>query len=556
MKLRTKFALVLLIVTLLLSGAVYGGLEFYEGQTRDRTQANVNQTTQLAAQQIESAIRERIDYVGLVASRPEAARFDRSDEYLDSILDSTRFFAAQVVDENGTVVSFRGAIDQTVRQETVGQNVSNETYFTGALTQGVHVTDPQFVDSSGEYIVVISAPIFENRSVAGVLAASIYVTEETFFDSIVPVDTASRRVTIRHDDAFLYYSEQRLEQGIEATASIEPVGWTLTVTRDQSILNKQLEGLALVQSGGLLAVLLSVVVFGVWEYRENLQQTHRLLDGFSRLQDGVYDAPLDLSTSHEWMEISEGFNDLAEGLARREAELRDREQRLQVLNRVLRHNLRNDMSVVLNSADLIARVADRERVTEAADRISNTGTRLVETGEKARRLETLLGDSTRREIDLVPLVNSVVADLRDTHPDARLQFQHPETALVEVNRGVEFAVENLLENAVVHNDGDEPRVDITVERTDDAVRLVVADDGPGIPEHELDVLAEGSETPLEHGSGLGLWAAQWAVENSGGDLAFDITDDGTTAVIVFPPVRARDGEGERDPTGGSDSSAQ
>ena len=35
--------------------------------------------------------------------------------------------------------------------------------------------------------------------------------------------------------------------------------------------------------------------------------------------------------------------------------------------------------------------------------------------------------------------------------------------------------------------------------------VAVRDDGPGIPEHEQAVLLEGEETPLSHGSGLGLW---------------------------------------------------
>jgi signal transduction histidine kinase len=34
------------------------------------------------------------------------------------------------------------------------------------------------------------------------------------------------------------------------------------------------------------------------------------------------------------------------------------------------------------------------------------------------------------------------------------------------------------------------------------------------------VLTHGTESPLHHGSGLGLWLVHWLVEASGGDLDF------------------------------------
>ena len=63
--------------------------------------------------------------------------------------------------------------------------------------------------------------------------------------------------------------------------------------------------------------------------------------------------------------------------------------------------------------------------------------------------------------------------------------------------------------------------------------IAVSDDGPGISGHELSVLERGEETPLSHGSGIGLWLVRWATTTLGGDLAFD-TSDGTTATVRLP----------------------
>jgi sensor histidine kinase regulating citrate/malate metabolism len=76
-------------------------------------------------------------------------------------------------------------------------------------------------------------------------------------------------------------------------------------------------------------------------------------------------------------------------------------------------------------------------------------------------------------------------------------------------------------------------VTVLVEPTDDGYAVVVADDGPGIPESELASLDAETETSLQHGTGLGLWQLKWGVTKLHGDLDFD-TADGTTVRITVP----------------------
>ncbi|MFB6242714.1 MAG: ATP-binding protein, partial [Halobaculum sp.] len=224
---------------------------------------------------------------------------------------------------------------------------------------------------------------------------------------------------------------------------------------------------------------------------------------------------------------------------------RRRRQRLGVLNRVLRHNLRNDLSVVRLSAEQVAAVGGEE--TESlADTIREQTDGLLALGEKARAAADALDDDGEpREIGVETVVRDAVERAQDraATPETAervVDVTVPETLRLVVDpRPLGLLVSNLVENALEHGDG---RVRVTAAADGDDVRVTVHDDGPGIPDHERTAVAGESETPLEHGSGLGLWLVRWSTDVLGGTLSVDTTD-GTT-VTVQVPGRAGQTEGE------------
>jgi PAS domain S-box-containing protein len=201
----------------------------------------------------------------------------------------------------------------------------------------------------------------------------------------------------------------------------------------------------------------------------------------------------------------------------------------QVLTRVLRHDVRSGLTVIRGQAEVL-----RDRVGEhaaLAETIIERSEELVETTEKARAIERVLSsDEGRTTLALEPLVNRSVGNVAAGHTDADYEVSIPENLPVRVHYAFPYAVEDLVENAVVHNDGDDPRVTVTADADDEWVELAVGDNGPGIPDEEIAVLERGEETPLQHGSGVGLWLVNWVVERSGGTLSFE-SGDGTTARI-------------------------
>jgi signal transduction histidine kinase len=100
-------------------------------------------------------------------------------------------------------------------------------------------------------------------------------------------------------------------------------------------------------------------------------------------------------------------------------------------------------------------------------------------------------------------------------------------------------VRELVSNAVEHGGSTpEPRVTVRpdeVTETDRVERwwIDVADNGPGIDDHEVEVFERAEETPLQHPKGLGLWLVWWGVDQFGGEVRFD-TSNGTTATVTLP----------------------
>ena len=212
---------------------------------------------------------------------------------------------------------------------------------------------------------------------------------------------------------------------------------------------------------------------------------------------------------------------------------KERERRLQVLNRVLRHNLRNDINIVLGYAEMIASRVDDDTVDEWAETLIETASEVASLGDRARSLDRTMREGSLRdhEIDIDSVVDSVVADYRRDYPDARIEVDVDDARVVGDGR-IELALTELLENSVEYG-GERIHVRVETDADGGRVDLRVADDGPGIPDHERTVLDESSEiTQLEHGSGLGLWIVRWVSESCGGHVRFEESDLGGTAVVL------------------------
>ena len=221
-----------------------------------------------------------------------------------------------------------------------------------------------------------------------------------------------------------------------------------------------------------------------------------------------------------------------------------REQRLSVLNRVLRHNLRNDLSVAMGYVEVSADRVDDEEVRDLLTEAEAALAGLVTTSEKARLVEQTVkqAGAEPEPVDLGDLLGETVDSFGGDYPAATVTVDGPDVA-VTTNRALLAAViGELVENACEHG-GTEPSVTVSTRRVHGdggsggdggGATVTVTDAGPGIPQQELETLAGEEETDLQHGSGLGLWVVRWGTELLGADLQFETGEDGTTVTVRLP----------------------
>ncbi|SFC33809.1 PAS domain S-box-containing protein [Halobiforma haloterrestris] len=227
-----------------------------------------------------------------------------------------------------------------------------------------------------------------------------------------------------------------------------------------------------------------------------------------------------------------------------EAELESDLQRsvtqLQVLGRVLRHNIRNEMSVIIGNAETIAEDASDD-VAQRASVIADEGNRVLEHAEKQREIvELLLEPSNRRPLSLAEVIESVSEELQRRHPEAAIAVEEFEDVQVRTLPEIEQALTEVVENAIVHSDREHPAVTIAVWSVDGRVEVRVEDDGPGIPAAEQRVISEDADiSALLHSSGMGLWLVDQIVAKSGGVLHFDDADPrGSVVTLALPRASA------------------
>lgn len=208
-----------------------------------------------------------------------------------------------------------------------------------------------------------------------------------------------------------------------------------------------------------------------------------------------------------------------------------RKQRLAVLNRILRHNVRNKTNVISGYAEAIRR-GDADP-NDAADRILGAANELLTISEQIREFDTVIEEGTAdtERLDLLGLLEESVSAIRCRTPGATAEFA------IDADGSVAVSAHHTLRDALANffgllADTPVPNCFVTVDRHDEEVELTIVDRSGTLAPEELELVETGTESALEHLERLELWLLRWAVDQSDGRFE-------TETMGTYPTIRLR-----------------
>jgi two-component system sensor histidine kinase KdpD len=233
---------------------------------------------------------------------------------------------------------------------------------------------------------------------------------------------------------------------------------------------------------------------------------------------------------------------------RREADERDVLARADALRTGLLRSVSHDLRTPLASikASVTSLLADDVEWTEkderefllAIDSECDRLNRLVSDLLDASRLQAGTVSVRSIDVEVEDVVVAALASLPDRVTDVRVEIPDDVPAIRTDPGLLERVLANLIGNAVRHSPPGEP-VRVSAAQVGDRLEMLVADRGPGIPEHLRSVVLHpfqrlGDQHP-DSGVGLGLAVASGFVDLLGGEMELDDTPGGGLTVTLSLP---------------------
>jgi signal transduction histidine kinase len=305
-----------------------------------------------------------------------------------------------------------------------------------------------------------------------------------------------------------------------------------------------------------------LAVFGRWLVASIQNPLGALGRVVRRLRDGEQDARAAVFGPDEVREVATAVNELAveNGRARdvevkiqRDLRQMDRMRTEFVSN--VSHELRTPLTIISGNLELLEDDLDGQASEDQVRMLAGARrnvTRLADLIEDLLTLNSAENSGTALDlVDFQAVVKEVVIDMGIAASGRGCTLEHRRTREPIVVLGdpdqLRRVVMNLVRNALKFS-AEGGVVSLEVTRDDPDVRLVVQDQGMGIPAEDLDKVgsrffrAQNAVSGEIAGTGLGLRIVQTIVANHHGSMSIaSVLGEGTTVTVVLPLAREQAG---------------
>jgi signal transduction histidine kinase len=217
-------------------------------------------------------------------------------------------------------------------------------------------------------------------------------------------------------------------------------------------------------------------------------------------------------------------------------QLETKSEQLEALNRVIRHDIRNDRMVVRAWSEELQDYIDEEGQA-ALDRVLRKSRHVIELTDIARDVVESLTAEEPAELEPVALrevLQSELATVPDSHPTAtyRVSGEIPAVSVQAIEM-LSSVFRNLFENAVQPNDESSPEITVSCIEDDETVRVRIADNGPGIPDGQKEAVFRKDKKGFgSTRTGIGLYLVHTLTEQYGGRVWVEDNDPNGAVCVV------------------------
>jgi len=202
-----------------------------------------------------------------------------------------------------------------------------------------------------------------------------------------------------------------------------------------------------------------------------------------------------------------------------EEKVKELNEVLRLLNKTLRHDILNDLTIISNSIEIYKEIKDREILNHAFNSIKKS----VKLINEMRELESLVFTGKNiRPYNVREVIESVLKNYL-------VEYHIEGDSTVLADEALSSVFDNIVRNAIDHGKAD--RIEVNIINKNEFCEIRIADNGTGIPDNIKDMIFEEGFS-ADNGSGLGLYIVSKTVERYEGSVRVEDNNPNGTVFII------------------------
>ena len=301
----------------------------------------------------------------------------------------------------------------------------------------------------------------------------------------------------------------------------------------------------------VVVVLLLVYVLAQKTSNNFIMPIRKMIKGVTEIANGNYNIRLGNNSINEFIELSQGFNKMAETIQKEQNEKRKLEKVREDLILDISHDLKNPLSSILGYSETLLQDSnisedERNKYLNIINQNSYRANKLINDLFEFSLYENCNYKLDLKKTDICELLRRIIASYIHEFEYKGFEYEFDileEECYVMIDE-LKFsrAINNILDNKVKYNSRGN-KIFIKTYVKNDNFYIILGDDGNTIPEELKEkvfnpfVRADKSRNSKTGGTGLGLSITKKIINKHNGDIKIIASDCGTNFEINIPIVK-------------------